>query len=194
MVIIRYFILSVLFFQFSYSQKVNWITIEKAQELQKKVPKNIIMDVYTNWCGPCKLMDKYTFQNPDVANYLNDNFYSVKFNAEGDEKVIFKGRNFKNTNYKKSLSNTRNSTHDFARYLGISGYPTIVFFDINSNPIAHITGYLNPNQIEIYLNLFSNDAYTEIKSQEDFKKFVENKIIKFLNPTLKSINYIYAQF
>ena len=99
MVIIRYFILSVLFFQFSYSQKVNWITIEKAQELQKKVPKNIIMDVYTNWCGPCKLMDKYTFQNPDVANYLNDNFYSVKFNAEGDEKVIFKGRNFKNTNF-----------------------------------------------------------------------------------------------
>ena len=174
MVIIRYFILSVLFFQFSYSQKVNWITIEKAQELQKKVPKNIIMDVYTNWCGPCKLMDKYTFQNPDVANYLNDNFYSVKFNAEGDEKVIFKGRNFKNTNYKKSLNNTRNSTHDFARYLGISGYPTIVFFDINSNPIAPITGYLNPNQIEIYLNLFSNDAYTEIKSQEDFKKFVEN--------------------
>ena len=67
MVIIRYFILSVLFFQFSYSQKVNWITIEKAQELQKKVPKNIIMDVYTNWCGPCKLMDKYTFQNPDVC-------------------------------------------------------------------------------------------------------------------------------
>ena len=174
MVIIRYFILSVLFFQFSYSQKVNWITIEKAQELQKKVPKNIIMDVYTNWCGPCKLMDKYTFQNPDVANYLNDNFYSVKFNAEGDEKVIFKGRNFKNNNYKKSLSNTRNSTHDFARYLGISGYPTIVFFDINSNPIAPITGYLNPNQIEIYLNLFSNDAYTDIKSQEDFKKFVDN--------------------
>ena len=174
MVIIRYFILSVLFFQFSYSQKVNWITIEKAQELQKKVPKNIIMDVYTNWCGPCKLMDKYTFQNPDVANYLNDNFYSVKFNAEGDEKVIFKGRNFKNNNYKKSLSNTRNSTHDFARYLGVSGYPTIVFFDMNSNPIAPITGYLNPNQIEIYLNLFSNDAYTEIKSQEDFKKFVEN--------------------
>ena len=174
MVIIRYFILSVLFIQFSYSQKVNWITIEKAQELQKKVPKNIIMDVYTNWCGPCKLMDKYTFQNPDVANYLNDNFYSVKFNAEGDEIVIFKGRKFKNFNYKKSLSNTRNSTHDFARYLGVSGYPTIVFFDINSNPIAPITGYLNPNQIEIYLNLFSNDAYTEIKSQEDFRKFVDN--------------------
>ena len=51
---------------------------------------------------------------------------------------------------------------------------SFLFFDINSNPIAPITGYLNPNQIEIYLNLFSNDAYTEIKSQEDFKKFVEN--------------------
>ena len=173
--IIKIFLILFLFqFNEAYSQKIKWLKFEEAIEKQKNNPKKIIMDLYTNWCGPCKLMDKYTFQNPDVAKYLNDNFYSVKFNAEGGEKVIFKGRNFKNSNYKESLSNSRNSTHDFARYLGVSGYPTIVFFDINSNPIAPITGYLNPNQIEIYLNLFSKDAYTEIKSQEDFKKFIDN--------------------
>ena len=44
------------------------------------------MDIYTDWCGPCKLMDKNTFQNPDVAQYLNNNFYAVKFNAEGPNK------------------------------------------------------------------------------------------------------------
>ena len=63
MVIIRYFILSVLFFQFSYSQKVNWITIEKAQELQKKVPKNIIIN------------NEFNTENQDagisVASWLN---------------------------------------------------------------------------------------------------------------------------
>ena len=47
----------------SHGQEVNWISMDKAQELQKKVPKNIMMDVYTDWCGPCKLMDKNTFQN-----------------------------------------------------------------------------------------------------------------------------------
>jgi thioredoxin-related protein len=93
--------------------------------------------------------------------------------------VNFKGKKFTNSNYNEKLINRRNSTHDFARYLGVSGYPTVVFFDKDSNPIAPITGYLNPNQIEIYLNLFSNEAYNDIKSQEDFKKFMDNFESKF---------------
>ena len=38
----------------------------EAMEAQKKT-KKILVDVYTDWCGPCKLMDKKTFQNRDVA-------------------------------------------------------------------------------------------------------------------------------
>ena len=62
----RKYILRITFllaFVFNYSQAINWISFEKAIEYQKSNPKNIIMDVYTNWCGPCKLMDKNTFQN-----------------------------------------------------------------------------------------------------------------------------------
>ena len=75
--------------QFTYSQKVNWVSFEQAVELQKTNPKNIMMDVYTKWCGPCKMMDKNTFDNPLIAKFLNDNFYAVKFNAEGTEKVSY---------------------------------------------------------------------------------------------------------
>ena len=57
--------------------------------------------------------------------------------------------------------------------------PTIVFFDNESNPIAPITGFLNPNQIEIYLKLFRADKYRYIKSQEDFKEFLENFVPEF---------------
>ena len=81
MVSIRLSLIFLFFVNITFSQEVNWISMDKAQELQK-VPKNIMMDVYTDWCGPCKLMDKNTFQNPDVANFLNENFYAVKFNAE----------------------------------------------------------------------------------------------------------------
>ena len=57
MVLTRFFILSlILSFNLAQSQDVNWITIEKAQELQKINPKNIIMDIYTDWCGPCKVL------------------------------------------------------------------------------------------------------------------------------------------
>ena len=100
-----------------------------------------------------------------------------KFIAKGDKvkfTIRFKGREFSNINYNESFKGGRNSTHDFARYLGISGYPTIVFFDKDANPIAPITGYLNPNQIEIYLKLFKDEKYKDIKSQEDFKKFMDS--------------------
>ena len=104
---------------------------------------------------------------------------AVKFNAEGPNKIKFKGREFSNLNYQDNLKGRRNATHDFTRYLGVSGYPTIVFFDDESNPIAPITGFLNPNQIEIYLKLFEADKYRYIKSQEDFKEFLENFIPEF---------------
>ena len=71
-------ILFVFFVSNLVSQEINWISVEKALELQKKVPKNIIMDVYTDWCGPCKIMDKNTFQNTDVVKFINNNFYAIK--------------------------------------------------------------------------------------------------------------------
>ena len=56
------------------------------------------MDVYTEWCGPCKMMDKNTFANRDVLNYINENFYAVKFNGEGNEKINFFDQEFTNPN------------------------------------------------------------------------------------------------
>ena len=57
---------------FTYSQKVNWVSFEQAVELQKTNPKNIMMDVYTEWCGPCKMMDK------NKSSYLMTQIYFSK--------------------------------------------------------------------------------------------------------------------
>ena len=54
------------------------------------------MDVYTSWCGPCKMMMRNTFTNKDVINYINKNFYAIKFDAESGDDVTFKGTSFKN--------------------------------------------------------------------------------------------------
>ena len=52
------FIFLLLFIANIRAQTVNWMSLDEAFEAQKKVPKEIIVDVYTNWCGPCKLLDK----------------------------------------------------------------------------------------------------------------------------------------
>ena len=64
------------------------MSLDQALKQQKLSLKKIIMDVYTKWCGPCRLLDKKNF-NPDVSRYISQNFYAVKFNAEGNEEIIF---------------------------------------------------------------------------------------------------------
>ena len=70
---------------------IKWLTIEEAQEAAKKDPRPLFVDVYTNWCGPCKMLDRNTFSDPRVAEYVNRNFHPVKFNAESGDPVTWKG-------------------------------------------------------------------------------------------------------
>ena len=50
------------------AQKINWMSMDEALAAQKTTPKKIFMDVYTTWCGPCKMLDKNTFSNKGVIN------------------------------------------------------------------------------------------------------------------------------
>ncbi len=162
-----------------HAQKVNWVTMEEATELMKKEPRKVIMDVYTTWCGPCKMLDKNTFGNADVAKYINENYYAIKFNAEGDTSITYEGNTFTNPNYDASKKKRRNATHQFARYLSVNAYPTMVFFDENFKLIAPIKGYLVPSQIEVYLKLFKTDKYKVVKSREDWEKFQKELVLEF---------------
>lgn len=151
--------------------EINWITIEEALELQKKEPKKIFMDVYTNWCGPCKLLDKNTFHNPDVIDYVNENYYAVKFDAEGNSTVNFKEQTFSNPNFDPAKINRRNGVHQFAKFLKVSAYPSMLFFDEAGNYLTPVTGYLKPQQLELYLKLFGEDKHKEMTTQEAFNDY-----------------------
>jgi len=156
------------------AQEINWVSIDEAIALQKQNPKKIMMDVYTNWCGPCKLLDKNTFHNKDVVDYVNEHYYAVKFNAEGNDVVNFDGKTFENSGYKAENANRRNSVHPFTRYLKVGAYPTIVFLDENQKMIAPVRGYQKPKQLELYLKLFKSNEYKNMKTQEAFNTYYEN--------------------
>src|SRR5690606_13483008 len=62
---------------------VKWTDLETAQKAAKQDGKPLLIDVHTRWCGPCRMLDKNTFHDPQTAAYINSHYHPVKFNAEG---------------------------------------------------------------------------------------------------------------
>ena len=160
------------------AQKIQWLTLAEAMEAQKKIPKKIFIDVYTDWCGPCKLLDKKTFQNPDVSSYISEHYYAVKFNAEGQEEINFYDQKFSNPNYDIDRKG-RNATHQFTQFLGVKGYPTMVFLSENGAPIMPLVGYQKPRQLELFLKMIKQGDYQIFSKPEDFENYKKSFIPRF---------------
>ena len=152
--------------------EINWLTVDELEEAQAKEPRKVMIDVYTQWCGPCKMMMRNTFTNPDVISYLNANFYSVKFDAEGPNPVKFKGKTYSNPNYVPNKPG-RNGVHELSRVFQVRAYPTLVYLDENLEMIAPISGYKNPQQLELYLRFF-DEAWASGTTQEEWDAFQQS--------------------
>lgn len=158
----------------SAQEEIHWMSMDEALAAQKKEPKKIFMDAYTDWCGPCKLMEKKTFHNEDVINYINKHYYAVKFNAEGREKITYHNFTYTNPKYDPERKGKRNYQHLFAHALKIQGYPCIVFFDKKSDVIQPVIGYQKPKELEIYLKMVASDDYKNITTQKSWEKYQKN--------------------
>lgn len=129
-----------------HAQEIKWMSMDEALAAQKKKAKPIFMDVYTDWCGPCKMLDKQTFHDKAVADYINENFYAVKFNAEGTDVINYKGKKYANPGYVADKKG-RNAVHEFATLLAIRAYPTMMIFDAKGEVKTPVVGYHTPEQL-----------------------------------------------
>jgi thioredoxin-related protein len=145
-------------------EKVNWISFEAAVETNKTNPKPFLVDLYTDWCGWCKRMDKDTYANPVIAKYINENYHAIKMDGEGKEPIEYKGNTF------KFKSQGRSGYHELSALLldGKLSYPTTVILDKKERLLDRIPGYLAPVKMEPILAYFiERDTET---SWEQFSK------------------------
>lgn len=131
----------------SFAQEIKWMTMDEALVAQKKDPKPIFMDVYTDWCGPCKMLDKNTFSDAAIVDIVSKNYYAVKFNAEGNETINFNGVKYTNPKYVVGKTG-RNGMHEFTSYLKVKGYPTMYIFEASGEIKSNILGYRTAEQLK----------------------------------------------
>ena len=110
----------------------------------KRLDKILLVDVYTEWCGWCKVMDSKTYTDSTVIATLNKNFVCVKFNPEiRKDSFIFETTTVNNTDLHTFLFDRRSS-----------GYPTTSFW---LNPkvkqtLEVVPGYMDPSRFMTLLN------------------------------------------
>ena len=161
--------LSILWFGSTMAQdKIQWMSIEKAYELSQteKNPKKIFVDVYTDWCGWCKRMDKATFEKPEVAAYMNAHYYNVKLDAEQREDINILNNTF------TFVPQGNRGHHQLAAALlnGRMSYPTVVFLNSSFEMLSPVPGYQEPKAFMKVATFFGSDAYRTTKWEEYSKE------------------------
>jgi thioredoxin-related protein len=135
---------------------VKWYSLEEAQALNAKAPRKLFIDIYTNWCGWCKVLDNKTFSQPEIAKYLNTYFYPVKFNAEGKDTIVFNGKTF--------IYKPEYKCHDLAAVImqGQMSYPSMAVLDENLQLFTVLKGYLPPEDLQPILIFFAHNYFQKM--------------------------------
>ena len=96
-------------------------TFEEALAKARGENRLLLVDVYTDWCGWCKKLDREVFADGRVGSAAKD-LVAVKVNAEkGGEEI--------------------------ARRYRVRGYPTILFLDGAGSVVERIDGYVDADEM-----------------------------------------------
>ena len=96
---------------------LKWYNWNEGYTMAVKKKKIIIVDIYTDWCGWCKKMDRDTYAKQSIIDMLNKDFVAVKFNPEVKfDTYDIEGAKYNNSTLFAMLCNNERV-----------GYPTTVF-------------------------------------------------------------------
>lgn len=97
--------------------------------MAKRTQKLVLIDVYTDWCGWCKRLDRDVYSNAKIAQFVDSQFVPLKMDAEDN-----------------------GEGQAFAKKLEIRGYPCTVVLDANGKVRGMFYGYRKPNEFPAELS------------------------------------------
>lgn len=128
--------------------------LEKAKEEARVEGRYILVDVYADWCGWCKKMDKTTFHDAKVAEFVNENMIALKINSD------------------KGIG------REIAQKYGVTGLPTIIYLDYRGNIVAKKPGYKTASQLIKDVEPYRLDKKKIVKSSSSslqFQNYIESR-------------------
>lgn len=118
--------------------------------------KPILVDVYTDWCGWCRRMDRDVYSRADVKEYLGKRFVAIKLDAEDDGGARYEGKSF--------------TQRTLAARFRVTGYPTTVFLNSEGEHLANVPGYIPADRFLLLLHYIGDGHLAKGVAFEDFVK------------------------
>jgi thioredoxin-related protein len=121
-----------------------------------RLGRPVLADVYTDWCGWCRRMDRDVYERADIEAYVAAHFVPVKLDAEGRAMVRYEGRE------------TTGAT--LAGRLGVRAYPTTVFLDARGKRLLNVPGYVPADRFLLLLRYVAEGHAERGVSFDDFAR------------------------
>lgn len=120
------------------NQELKWLSFDEGYKLSQKTGKVMLVDVYTDWCGWCKRMDKDTYSKSEIIEYINKNYIPVKFNPEiNNVRYQYKNMNLSGMELMGAIGNNE-----------IRGYPATVFLNPSKEQYRVVSGYYDATRFQ----------------------------------------------
>ena len=129
--------------------KLEWLAFDAAAARAKDQKKHLIVDIYTTWCGWCRVMEQQTYADSEVVAYLRENFVLAKVNGESSAKLRWLGKEL--------------TERQFARAVGVTGYPATYFMKPDAELLGGMGGFLRPPEFMIYARFVGSRWYEKGK-------------------------------
>ncbi|HYM81093.1 MAG TPA: thioredoxin fold domain-containing protein [Candidatus Limnocylindria bacterium] len=135
---------------------IAWRGWDAALREAKSKGRPVLVDVYTNWCGWCRRMDRDVYERADVRAYLDAHFVSVKLNAEAADPARYEGK--------------AHTSRSLASRFRVTGYPTTVFLSASGGHLVNVPGYIPPQRFLLLLRFIGDGHYDRGESFQDFER------------------------
>ena len=123
--------------------KIQWLSIEKAEELAKKYDSDMLVFFFRKGCPECQKMKVETLKDPEIIRLINENFFPVMLNARTKDTIIYNGKKYTNQQPKEDGETWR---HDLYHELVVGGghqyvYPYIVVINGKNQNEKYLPGF-----------------------------------------------------
>lgn len=139
--------------------KINWYSLEEAQNLADNSDKKVLIYLEAQWCGYCNKMESEVFPLQEVQDVMHQFYYPVRVDIDSKNTLVFKGQKL--------------TEKEFAQKLRVSGTPTFLFVNGDGTMLGKQPGFMPADVFKALLSYVGSDLYDKMKFDQYLKEQTE---------------------